>query len=207
MILLTRNLRNFFTISILAVYSVEVNREILNAVKKTLRRKFNLKNPNKIHELKGSATVFEIKKYFYDQVRNLDFAVYSITLDKRRVLADLMRNKDRVYNFIARKVIDRVMFKNDNLKFIDLIVDRSKGKPEIEEFNSYIKRQLEAKFDPKILIKIRHIKSHESFGLQACDLFCHGIFTAYEYSKLEWKEVFKEKILFDELYGKEVRAL
>lgn len=50
----------FFTVTILAVQGVENNRALLNAVKKTLRRKFSR---NHLTELKGSHTSIDIKKY------------------------------------------------------------------------------------------------------------------------------------------------
>lgn len=44
----------FFTITILAVDGFEANRKMIAAVRKTLKRKLNLRNKNKIHELKGT---------------------------------------------------------------------------------------------------------------------------------------------------------
>ena len=66
----------------------------------------------------------------------------------------ISRNKDRVYNFITGQVIYQIPFEKFNDNAIDLIVDRSKGKPEISDFNFYIKGQLEAKITPKIPINI-----------------------------------------------------
>lgn len=38
-------------------------------------------------------------------------------------------------------------------------------------------------------------------GLQACDMFCWGIFQTYERGNTQWFELFeKEKIKFNELY-------
>ena len=144
----------FFTITILAVSSDERNKALISATKKVIRKKLNPKNKNKIHELKGSQTTLEIKKYFYKQVKEIKFGIYSITLNKKRLYNDLSRNKDRVYNFIARQVIYQIPFEKFNDNAIDLIVDRSKGKPEISDFNFYIKGQLEAKITPKIPINI-----------------------------------------------------
>jgi len=70
----------FFTITILAVSSDERNKALISATKKVIRKKLNPKNKNKIHELKGSSTTLEIKKYFYKQVKEIKFGIYSITL-------------------------------------------------------------------------------------------------------------------------------
>ncbi|MBU6338953.1 MAG: DUF3800 domain-containing protein [Rickettsiales bacterium] len=190
----------FFTITILAISDDNRNKAIINATKKTIRKKLNPKNQNKIHELKGTTTTLEIKKYFYSQVKEIKFGIYSITLNKKRLYQKLTKNKERVYNFIARQVIDKIPFEKCNENAIDLIVDKSKGKPEIIEFNNYIKNQLEAKIKLNIPINIRHCRSHENHGLQACDLFCYGIFINYERKKCEWRDVFLDKILNDETY-------
>jgi len=74
------------------------------------------------------------------------------------------------------------------------------AKPEIEEFNSYIRRNLEGRLPPNIPIDIYHWLSHETYGLQAVDLFCWGIFQKYEKNNFDWLDVYKEKVLFDEQF-------
>ncbi len=191
----------FFTITILGINGNDKNRLLLNAVKKTLRRKLNPKGKRKriVNELKGTKTVLEIKRYFYEQLRRLEFYIYAITLNKRRIYKYLMKEKARVYNFIGRNIIDQIPF-NDIGERVELIVDRSKSKPEIVEFNDYIRRQMEARIDPKILLDIYHVNSVENGGLQAIDIFSYGIFEKYERKKYDWFNIFKEKVRYDSLY-------
>lgn len=100
----TRRPSTFFTVCILAVQGVEHNRRILSAVKKTIRRKLSRSvRP----ELKGAHTSLEVKKHFYKQVAGVPFDIYAMTLNKRRVYDELTRRKDRVYNFIARQVLEQ----------------------------------------------------------------------------------------------------
>ncbi|MFA5991721.1 MAG: hypothetical protein WC794_05770 [Candidatus Doudnabacteria bacterium] len=82
-----------------------------------------------------------------------------------------------------------------------MVIDKCKGKPEIQEFNSYISRQLQSRINPKTPLYINHLNSIQSMGLQACDMFCWGIFQTYERGNTQWFELFeKEKIKFNELY-------
>ena len=190
----------FFTVTILALSSYESNRKLIKAVKMTLRRKTSKKEGK--NELKGINTTLDVKKYFYKQVKNIRFSLYSITLNKKRIFEELTRSKERVYNFIARQVLDEIPFEKANHIRIELIIDKSKSKPEIEEFNSYIKGNLEGRIEPKTPLDIYHWKSHENYGLQACDLFCWGIFQKYERKRMEWHDIFSkdEKIKLDSLY-------
>ena len=74
----------FFTVTILALSSYESNRKLIKAVKMTLRRKTSKKEGK--NELKGINTTLDVKKYFYKQVKNIRFSLYSITLNKKRIL-------------------------------------------------------------------------------------------------------------------------
>lgn len=192
----------FFTVTILALENIETNRRLIKAIKVVLRRKLNPKNKRKrlVFELKGTGTTLEIKKYFYKQVKDIEFGLWSMTLNKRRVYERLIKEKSKIYNFIARQVLDRIPLERDNNERVELIIDRSKSKREIEEFNSYIRNQLEGKLNPKTLLEMKHRKSHETPGLQAADIFCWGIFEKYERGRKEWREVFKDKIKFDDVY-------
>ncbi len=189
----------FFTITILAIGSQNANRQMINAVKKTLRRKLNQPKNHKrmIPELKGTGTTLEVKKYFFDQVKDIKFGIYSITLNKKKVFERLARNKSRVYNYVARQVLDQIPFEKNDSERIELILDKSMAKPEIAEFNTYIRRQLEGRFPPSIPLDIYHWLSHENYGLQATDLFCWGLFQKYERQNLDWLNVFAEKVRFD----------
>ncbi|MDO8886180.1 DUF3800 domain-containing protein [Candidatus Oleimmundimicrobium sp.] len=191
----------FFTVTILALRGVENNRKLIKAVKVTLRRKLNPphKRGRLVSELKGSGTTLEIKKYFYKQAREAKFVLYTINLNKRRVYEDLIKNKPRIYNYIARQVLDQIPFEKANAR-VELIIDKSKGKREIVEFNEYVRRHLEARLDPKVPLDIYHWLSHEASGLQAVDMFCWGIFEKYEKNKTTWYEMFKEKIEFETKY-------
>ncbi len=186
----------YFTVSIVAIRGPENNRALINAVKKTIRRKLRRAGSP---ELKGSHTSIEVKRYFYKLAQPVPFGIYALTLNKRRVYEELTRKKDRVYNFIARNVLDHLPFEKASTR-IELIIDKSKSRREIGEFNGYIIRHLKGRIDPKVPLDIYHHISHENLGLQAGDLFSWGIFRKYEREDLEWFDVFKEKIRYDDRY-------
>lgn len=192
----------FFTVTILALSGNDKNRFLINTVKRTLKRKLNRRTHRKriVQELKGSETTLAVKEYLYNQLKGLKFGLYSLSLNKRRVYEKLTKEKSRIYNYVARLVLDRIPFEKA-LTRVELIVDRSKSKPEIQEFNSYIIRQLQGRLDPKVSLNICHKISHESLGLQATDMFCWGIYRKYENNDPVWFNMFaKEKVIFDIVY-------
>lgn len=185
----------FFTVSVLVIRGIENNRRLINAVKKTIKRKLN----NRDSELKGTRTTLEIKKYFYDNANDIPFEIYALSLNKSRVYENLAKRKDRVYNYIAKNVLDSIPVDNASQR-VQLIIDKSKSKREIKDFNEYIIRHLKGRIDPLVPLDIYHWTSHENLGLQAADLFSWGIFRSYEKKDLAWRSIFSSKVRKDSIY-------
>ncbi|MCF6150415.1 MAG: DUF3800 domain-containing protein [Candidatus Kuenenia sp.] len=192
----TKNPSKYFTVTVMLVQGMENRKRIAKAIKRTIQNKL-LKQ--KGTELKGSKQSIEVKKYFYSHVESVPFEIYTLTLNKRRVYDYLTQKKDRVYNFIARKVLDVIPFANASVR-IGLVIDRSKSKKEIKEFDNYLIQQLSGRIEPKIPLDIDHHLSHEDLPLQAVDMFSWGIFRKYEKDDWEWFNIFREKIKHDDIY-------
>jgi hypothetical protein len=184
----------FFTITILAVNGTEQNRKLFTAVKKTINRK--LKDSL---ELKGSKSRITVKKYFFDKVKNISFSLYAISVDKRNFKkpTNVKFDQHRLYNSLTRKIVEQILSNELVTAGINLIVDKSKNKKEIEKFNQYILLHIKSKIDFTIPIDIEHDDSVKNYGLQACDIFCSGIFQSHESGKTDWLDIFKEKVKCD----------
>jgi hypothetical protein len=191
----------YFSITILLIKDDLNRKRLCNAAKRTLHKKLNPKGKRKrlVHELKASNTTDGIKRYFLKRLLDSDFSLFGLTLNKRRVYEHLTRDKSRVYNWVARLLLDHIDFPGTPDR-IALILDKSKGKREIEEFNKYIRRQLEAKIDPKIPLEIRHEDSCSDYCLSAVDLFAWGIFRKHERRDFNWWELFKHKVIWEDVY-------
>jgi hypothetical protein len=185
----------YFTVTILFVKGAGNNKQMINAVKKTVRRKL----PREQAEMKGTKDSLRMKKYFFKQIADIPFSIYAVTLNKRRVYEKLFKQKDRVYNFIARNVMDRIPLENASTR-ITVIIDKSKSKREIKEFNEYLIRHIKGRIEPRVPLDLYHWTSHENKGLQAVDSFSWGIFRKYEKNDCKWLDIFKEKIRYDSVY-------
>lgn len=192
----TKKPSKYITVAVMVVRGHENRRKMAKAVKRTLQNKFS---KHKSPELKGSKTSIEIKKYFYRYVESVSFEIYALTLNKRRVYDHLSQDKDRVYNFIARKVLDVIPLADATVR-VGLAIDRSKNKREIEDFNDYLIKHLAGKIDPIIPLDIDHHSSHDDLLLQAVDLFAWGIFRKHEKGDIEWYEIFEDKVKYDDVY-------
>lgn len=189
---------HFFVVTLLVVKEENQTKLLRRAVERTLKNKILRKMKKRVKniELKGSATALAVKKYFLDQLKDCHFGIYTIALEKRKVFHDLKRVPDRLYNYVARKVIDQIPF-NEELHRVALVIDKSKSKKGVKEFNRYVRGQLQAIIAPSVLLEIDHLSSDAEKGLQAVDMFCWGIFRKYEFNDDIWYQLFANRIEFE----------
>ena len=190
-----------FTICILAISTTTRNRTVASAVKKTLKRKLNPKGKHRrmVKELKANATSFEVKEYFFRQLSGVRFGLYALTLNKDRLYPELQKQKDRIYNYLARLILDQLPLENAS-DAVNLVLDQRKNRRERQEFNDYIKRELASRLPPGVRLRITHEDSVNNHCLQAVDLFCWGIFRKYEREDNLWFDLFQGKVRYHTLY-------
>lgn len=191
-----------FIITVLEVMSEHDRKAIEKGMERTVKNKLHKKSSQKaksIVELKGTNTEFVVKKYFYRQVAEVPFRLYSVILDKTRFGNHLQFNHNRLYRFITHLVIKNLALEQASTRVL-FILDRRMSGATIREFNEAIRLQLESQIPPHVPIFIDHLSSHETRLLQAVDLFSWGIYRKYETGDTEWYEVFREKIVLERVY-------
>ena len=191
---------NFFVVTLLVCENQDAIKEFEKAVKRTLKNKLNRKNYS-VHELKGTKTELGVKQYFYKQIKDDSWQIYTLVLNKKRVSLDLRSKnaKSRLYNYVSRLLLEKLPL-GTTFSNVRLVVDRSKNTKEILDFNNYLKSQLEALLPLNTSFRIEHLTSQEMAGLQAVDLFCWGIFRKYELNDCLWYNEFKDKIGYESEY-------
>ncbi len=192
---------NFFTIAVVAVRGDAADKQIRLAVRRTLKHKLHAsrKLNRRILELKGSSTTREVKAYFYRSVQSSDFHVYALTVDKKKSFQRLAAEKIRLYDYMTHRILERIPLEDAQEK-VTLIIDDSMTRAEKRDFDESIIRQLHARLDPKVRLKIYHQRSHETPGLQAADLYAWGIFRKYEKQDVTWFDVFHGKVKNEEFF-------
>lgn len=198
-----KNPSSFFTITLLIVNGEEENKKMKKQVELTLKRKLNPKAKRKriIPELKGTNTTLTIRKYFYERVKDIDFEIYSLTINKKKVTKELQRNKQRLYNYVVRLLLDRVPF-NNKLSQLLIFLDKSKNKKQIQDCNRYLVGNIEGRIPLTSQVDIYHEDSQKIRQLQAVDIFCYGIARKYNMKDSSWFDVFSKKVRCEKLFFK-----
>jgi len=190
----------YFVVTVLVLPSTAAKRAMEKAVERTVKLKVRRgKKYEPLVELKGSKAAKPVKKYFYRQLEELDFSVYAIIIDKPKLPEFMSQSKARLYNYLARKIIDRIPFEQAQGR-IFITLDRNKALLEFNDFNRFLLMHVEGVTDPKIPIEIFHADSAATKGLQAVDMLASAIFHKYEWDDPEWYEKFEQKITWEETY-------
>lgn len=198
-----KNPSHKFVITLLVCNGKDAVDSFKTAVRRTLKNKLNHKKSNHrlVCELHAVSLTQAIKAYFYRQVKCQDWRIYTVVLNKSRVY-DYLTNKSgrkKLYNYLANFLLKQIDLSNAN-PAVTLVVDKSKNKAEIEDFNQYLANQLEAKLPLNIPLNISHEDSQANTGLQAVDLFCWGIYRKYEHGDIQWYRTYARKIAFETEY-------
>ncbi|MFW2371893.1 MAG: DUF3800 domain-containing protein [Gammaproteobacteria bacterium] len=192
-----------FVITLLVCADRNAATSFKTAVKKTLRNKINHKRKNKrvVEELHATSDSIATKQYFYRHVKNKNWLIYTVALNKQRVYDYLTTKAGRkkLYNYLANFILDKVDLSSAN-PAVTLVVDKCKNKAEIEDFNTYLVNQLEGRLPLNIPLYIYHEDSKASPGLQAVDSFCWGVYRKYEHGDTEWYQCYADKIAFETEY-------
>ena len=190
-----------FTLCVLVVEGVQNNKHLKTSVNRTLRNKINRKRKKKATELKGSKDSLQTKTYFIQQLDGLkvDYQVYALTLNKKRVNGDLKRRPDRLYNYLVSQLLKKLSFLN-NFSSIHFVFDRCKSPKQVKDINQYLFSQLSSALNTSIKLNFEHKDSQSDRGLSAIDYFCNGIFRKYESKDRGFFDLFKEKIGYEDVF-------
>lgn len=193
------NSSKYFIITLLKIESSKIQKEVVSAVKRTIKNKLSSKEKRVDQELKGAKTSLSIKSYFLKQMPTEGWSLYGVILNKDRIYKHLQtpEGQKRLYNYLAKFLLENVEL-DESVMRVDVYIDKCKNNSEIKEFNAYIKAHLN--LSPKALLNIDHPSSHENPAIQAVDLFCWGIARKHHWEETEWYDMYSGKIIFEEVY-------
>jgi len=191
-----------FVITLLLCRSEISRKDFQKAVRRTLK-KLNIRKTKKrtITELKGTKTAIKIKEYFFRKLKRNDWEIYTVVLNKERVYPNLQTKagKKKLYNFLARFILEKLPLRSVFTN-VRLVVDKSKNREEIRDFNQYMENHLQGLLPLNTGFEVDHLSSENNAGLQAVDLFCWGIFRKYEFGDDDWYTVYSSKIKYETEY-------
>ncbi len=189
-----------FVVTILAVKGDDNRKKLAKTISRTLRKKLNPKNKAKApQELKGMDTSLAVKHYFLKQTEDIDFKLYAVVIPKRKLFFKLVEDKAKIYDFVTQVLLKSIPLEEAKQKVV-LILDRSKNKRAVKEFNEHTFANLKSRLNHKVPLVIHHYDSQTVGELQAADLFAWGIFRKHEKDDMEWYRFYKNRIQLEHVF-------
>ena len=139
---------------------------------KKLRRKFGFADT---YEFKFNKSGKKFKTPFFDAVKQYDFKVRAIVVNKQDVYSlNLKSKKERFYNYI----IMQVFRKSSTIKNAKLWFDKYGERAIRNELRVYLSRELNNK-DNKVFKDLKFADSQQNTLIQLADMVAGSIFAAY----------------------------
>lgn len=179
----------FFTVCALVVKGQRNDHAICGAIK-SMRKSSALE--------RGPLSLETLKKFF-KSVKDTEFGLFAVTLDKRKAFAQPSFDKGRIYSYIAGLVIRDIDFKGTAVK-VTMTADKlGQGKGEIP-LCDYLRAQVQAWVNLAVPLNFQRLPSRENAGLQAAGLFARGVHLKNEHGDIGLYPVFKERIRVERIY-------
>ncbi len=169
---------------------VPKNRDLTRRVKK-VRMHFSV--PHDV-EIKAKTSGDGLKRLMLEKIRECKVDVHVITIYKDHVEPALREDTNLLYNY-ASALLLIPFFEKSGAKEIRLTVDqRTVRVPGSRDpFDDYLKAQVEMK-GLTTEIRIEHLDSRESLGLQAVDFVVNALFRAREYRKWDHWNIIRDRV-------------
>ena len=137
------------------------------------------------HEIKAADAYPCVKHHILECISAKDIEVSYIVLDKKYAKPSLMADKNIMYNYLSKLLLDRLLSKKDSGNAVHIICDNHTTKiSSINSFADYVKVHFnyELQLDINLDIKYLDSDSKNAYVIQAADYVANAIWTKYEYN-------------------------
>uniref|UniRef100_A0A7V3NVN2 DUF3800 domain-containing protein n=1 Tax=candidate division WOR-3 bacterium TaxID=2052148 RepID=A0A7V3NVN2_UNCW3 len=166
--------------------------KILSRIMKRLRERKLKKKLRQLPEIKANNSNREIREYVLNQVRSANCEIYAIVVEKSKIFDYLYEVKDKLYNYICGKLVDRL---NVSAGKLIITVDKKHTNTLFRtDFDNYIGRKLAAS-PGKLEIEIYHSSSYSTMELQVVDFIVWSINRKFNSGDESYFKIIENKIV------------
>ena len=150
-------------------------------------------------ELKGAATRPEIKQDLLSRLAQLPIEVHASTVRKANVDEKLRRDTNILYNYmVGLSLVERILEAPPNSTVTVTVDRRITATTAGFNFDKYVRYKVwYEKGRRDIEIRLAHVDSHQSLGVQAIDIVCNTVFRHHQRGETALLDVIRPKIRTD----------
>jgi hypothetical protein len=169
-----------------------------------LKRFHNQDKYSRVHnELKFSKISVHCRTCVLEKIAESDAYLGVIIVQKDKIVQRLRNNPEALYNYLVVQNVVSALFPSIvTSQQFHLVMDKSKSKRKIEDFNSYVKSKIgfvsytNGATIPQNSITAEHLDSETEPCLQAVDSLAGAYFQAYENGNQQYTEIINHKISY-----------
>lgn len=149
------------------------------------------------NEIKAKDAYPSIKHHILECVATKDLSISYIIADLHHVKPSLLVDKNILYNYLMKLLIERLISTDDNGTVLNIICDNHTTKvSSANSFSDYIKLYLLYEKDYDIQINVQYLDSDakNAYIVQAADYVANALYGYYEYNNPIYFDCFSSKI-------------
>lgn len=174
-------------------------KSLQNMMKNKLRiakKQFNELAKLHSNEIKAKDAYPCIKYHLLEAIAEKDISISYIVADLHHVKAHLLNEKNILYNYMMKLLIERLVSVKDNHTVLNIICDNHTTKVgSVNSFEEYIKLYLLYEREYNIDLNIIYMDSDDghAYPVQAADYVANALYGFYEYnSKIYYDRIIKK---------------
>lgn len=159
------------------------------------------------NEIKAKDAYPCIKYHVLECIAKKNLHISYIVADLKHVKPSLLKDKNILYNFLMRLLVERLISEKDNGSTINIICDKHTTKVASgNSFSDYIKLFLLYEKDLDVRLNIKYMDSNDknAYVVQAADYVANALYGYYEYNDKIYYERFKYKLNISLLFPRKL---
>jgi hypothetical protein len=149
------------------------------------------------HEIKAADAYPCVKHHILKSIAAKDIHISYIVADITHIETRLLQNKNILYNYLAKLLIDKIITSHDKNTKINILCDNKTTKVKsTNSFKEYIIAQLnyERRYDLDLNIKFMDSCAGNAYVIQAVDYVANAVYSFFEHKNDLYINQFKNKI-------------
>lgn len=204
------NSGRYFVIACIDTTNIKSLHNIMHKKLGIARKMFNELSTLHVNEIKAKDAYPCIKYHILECIAKKDLSVSYIVADLTHVKKNLLTDKNILYNYLMKLLIEKLVTEKDNGTTINIICDNHTTKvTSTNSFSDYIKLFLlyEKDYDIQLNIKYMDSDAKNAYIVQAADYVANALYGYYEYKDAIYVDRLKNKFNFQicfpwKLFGK-----
>lgn len=150
------------------------------------------------HEIKAKEAYPCIKYHLLECIASKDINISYIVADLSHIKPHLLEDKNILYNYLMRLLLDSIITAKDNGSTINILCDNKTTKvASANSFSEYIKLHFlyEKGYNLKLNIEYLDSDAQNAYPIQAADYVANALYGWYEYHDRIYLDRFQKKVL------------